>query len=82
MRRSAHRSVTALEAGVRRWINEWTSSGASPDSPPGTPPKSVEQITAGFGGDRWITASEAVAYDMAGEVIGGPAGAPESGTPA
>jgi hypothetical protein len=27
-------------------------------------------------------ASEAVAYDMAGEVIGGPAGAPESGTPA
>jgi hypothetical protein len=22
LRRSAHRSVTALEAGVRRWINE------------------------------------------------------------
>jgi hypothetical protein len=44
--------------------------------------KSVEQVTTGFGGDRWFTASEAVAYDMAGEVIGGPAGAPESGTPA
>jgi hypothetical protein len=34
------------------------------------------------GGDRWSAAAEAVAYDMAGEVIGGPAGAPESGTPA
>jgi hypothetical protein len=33
-------------------------------------------------GDRWFTAPEAVAYDMAGEVIDGPAGAPESGTPA
>lgn len=32
--------------------------------------------TAGF------TASEAVAYDMADEVIGGPSGAPESGTSA
>ena len=42
----------------------------------------MEQITTGFGGDRWITAPEAVAYDMADEVIGGPAGAPESGTPA
>ena len=46
------------------------------------PPKSVEQITTGFGRDRWITAPEAVAYDMADEVIDGPAGAPESGTPA
>ena len=55
--------------------------GASPDSPPGTPPKPVEQVTTGFGGDRWFTAPEAVAYDMAGEVIDGPAGAPESGTP-
>jgi hypothetical protein len=42
----------------------------------------VEQITTGSGGDRWFTAPEAVAYDMAGEVAGGPAGAPESGTPA
>jgi hypothetical protein len=32
--------------------------------------------------DRWFTVPEAVAYDMAGEVIDGPAGAPESGTPA
>jgi hypothetical protein len=31
---------------------------------------------------RWFTAPEAVAYDMAGEVIRGPAGVPESGTPA
>ena len=30
----------------------------------------------------WFTAPEAVAYDMADEVIDGPAGAPESGTPA
>jgi hypothetical protein len=44
--------------------------------------KPAEQITDGFGGDRWSAASEAVAYDMAGEVTGGPAGAPESGTPA
>jgi hypothetical protein len=44
--------------------------------------KSVEQITTGFDGDCWFTAPEAVAYDMAGEVTGGPAGAPESGTPA
>ena len=43
----------------------------------------MEQITTGFDGDHWSAASEAaVAYDMAGEVIGGPAGAPESGTPA
>ena len=59
-----------------------TPGGASPDSPPGTPSKPVEQITAGFDGDHWSAASEAVAYDMAGEMIGGPAGAPESGTPA
>ena len=32
--------------------------------------------------DRWITTPEAVDYDQADEVIGGPAGAPESGTPA
>jgi len=29
-----------------------------------------------------VLAAEAVAYDMDGEVTGGPAGAPESGTPA
>jgi hypothetical protein len=31
---------------------------------------------------KCFTAPEAVAYDMADEVIGGPAGVPESGTPA
>ena len=53
-----------------------------PDSPPRTPSKPAGQITAGFGGDHWSAASEAVAYDMPGEVTGGPAGAPESSTPA
>lgn len=43
--------------------------------------QSVEQITD-FGRDRWFTAPEAVAYGLADEVIGDPAGAPESGTPA
>jgi hypothetical protein len=33
-------------------------------------------------GQLRFTMPEAVAYDMAAEVIGGPAGAPESGTPA
>ena len=33
-------------------------------------------------GTRWFTVPEAVAYGLADEVIGGPAGAPESGTPA
>ena len=42
----------------------------------------MEQITTGFDGDHWSAASEAVAYGMAGEVTGGPAGALESGTPA
>jgi hypothetical protein len=32
------------------------------------------QATTGFDGGRWSTAPEAVAYDMAGELIGGPAG--------
>jgi hypothetical protein len=82
LRRSAHRRVTALEATSAAASTSGTSSGASPNSPPGTPLKSVEQITPGFDGDRWFTAPEAVAYDMADEVIGGPAGAPESGTPA
>jgi hypothetical protein len=40
------------------------------------------QATADFDGDRWSAAPEAVAYDMADELIGGPAGAPESGTSA
>jgi ATP-dependent protease ClpP protease subunit len=31
--------------------------------------------------DRWFTAPEAVAYGLADEVIGDPAGAPESGAP-
>lgn len=31
---------------------------------------------------RWFTAPAAVAYGLADEVIGGPAEAPESGTPA
>jgi transposase len=26
LRRSAHRSVTELEAGIRKWINEWTKT--------------------------------------------------------
>lgn len=69
MRRSAHRSVTALEADVRRWINERNAG------------RCIAELTAKHG-ERWSAASEAVAYDMAGEVIGGPAGAPESGTPA
>ena len=41
----------------------------------------IAELTAKHG-ERWFTVSEAVAYDMTGEVIGGPAGAPESGTPA
>jgi hypothetical protein len=82
LRRFAHRSVTALEAGVRRWINERNAGRRIAGLPPGTPPKPVEQVTTGFGGDRWSAAPEAVAYDMAGEVTGGPDGAPESGTPA
>ena len=59
-----------------------TTGGASTDSAPSTPSKTVEQVTADFDGDRWFTAPEAVAYGLADEVIGGPAGAPESGTPA
>ena len=69
MRRSAHRSVTALEADVRRWINEWSVE------------RCIAELTAKHG-ERWFTVPEAVAYDMADEVTGGPAGAPESGTPA
>ena len=42
----------------------------------------IHVLRSDFDGDRWSAASEALAYGMAGEVIGGPAGAPESGTPA
>ena len=35
------------------------------------PSKSVEQITTDVDGDRWCTAPEGVAYDVATEVIGG-----------
>jgi hypothetical protein len=42
--------------------------------------QSVDQITD-FGRNRWFTAPEAVAYGLADEVIGDPAGPPESGTP-
>ena len=35
-----------------------------------------------FDEDLWFTAPEAVAYGLADVVIGGPAGALESGTPA
>lgn len=45
-------------------------------------PQSVEQITIDFDGDRRFAGPEAVAYGLAEEVIGGPAGTPESGTPA
>ena len=69
MRRSTHRRVTALEADVRRWINERNVR------------RRIAELTAEHG-ERWFTVPGAVAYDMADEVIGGPAGAPESGTPA
>ncbi len=82
MRRSAHRSVTALEAGVSRWINERDVERRIAGLTAGHPSKSVEQITTDVDGDRWFAAPEAVAYGLADEVIGDPAGAPESGTPA
>ncbi len=44
--------------------------------------QSVEHVSTDFGRDRWLTTPEAVAYGLADEVIGGSAGAPESGTPA
>ena len=44
--------------------------------------QSVEQITIDFDGDRWFAGPEAVGCGLAEEVIGSPAGAPESGTPA
>jgi len=69
LRRFAHRSVTALDADVRRWINERNAG------------RRIAELTAEHG-ERWCTVPVAVAYGMAGEVVGGPAGAPESGTPA
>jgi hypothetical protein len=60
-------SAFTVRGDVRRWISEWNAG------------RRIAELTAEH---RWISASEAVAYDMAGEVIGGPAGAPESGTPA
>ena len=44
--------------------------------------QAVEQTATDFDEDCCLTASEAVAYGLAGEVVGGPVGAPESGTPA
>ena len=44
--------------------------------------QAVEQTATDVDEDCCLTASEAVAYGLAGEVVGGPAGAPESGTPA
>jgi hypothetical protein len=69
LRRFAHRSVTAPEADVRRWINERNAG------------RRIAELTTEHG-ERWFTVPVAVAYGMAGEVVGGPAGAPESGTPA
>ena len=48
----------------------WSGCSCSPWSASGPP------------AERWFTGPEAVAYGLADEVIGGPAGAPESGTPA
>ena len=69
MRRSAHRSVTALETDVRRWINERNAG------------RCIAELTSEHG-ERWSAVPEAVAYGMADGVIGGPAGGPESGSPA
>jgi hypothetical protein len=83
LRRFAHRSVTALEADVRRWISERNAGRRIAELTAGHP---VEAGGADHRrlrrGTRWSAASEAVAYDVAGEVIGPPAGTPESGTPA
>jgi hypothetical protein len=47
LRRSAHRSVTALEADVRRWINERSVE------------RCIAELTAKHG-ERWFTVPEAV----------------------
>jgi ATP-dependent protease ClpP protease subunit len=49
---------------VKQWMVAWVK---------GTPPELLEIITA-VDGDRWFSAAEAVAYGLADEVIGGPAG--------
>jgi ATP-dependent Clp protease protease subunit len=67
------RSAVAVVGRLKRRIAELTAGHTG---------QSVEQITTDFDGDRWFTASEAVAYGLADEVIGCPAEAPESGTPA
>ena len=78
-------SIPASPVGLGRRGNPaaaGSTSGTPGGASPGIPSKPAEQITAGFDGDRWSAVSEVVAYGMAGEVTGGPAGAPESGTPA
>ena len=82
LRRFARRSVTALEADVRRRINERNAGRRIAELTAGHPVEAGGADHHRLRRDRWSAASEAVAYDMAGEVIGGPAGAPESGTPA
>ena len=66
-----------MEADVRRWINERNAGRRIAGLTAGH-----HGVTTGFDGDHWSAASEAVGYGVAGEVTGGPAGAPESGTPA
>ncbi|WP_203886285.1 ATP-dependent Clp protease proteolytic subunit [Planotetraspora kaengkrachanensis] len=55
--------------------------GALPNSPPSTG-RAGGADRHRLGRDRWFTAAEAVAYGLADEIIGSPADAPESGTPA
>jgi hypothetical protein len=49
---------------------------------PAHEPGRAGAVTTYFGRDRGFTALEVAAYGSADEVIGGPAGAAESGTPA
>jgi hypothetical protein len=51
-------------------------------SPPSTPAEPVEQIVTDSAGTAGSPHPEAMVYGLADEVIGGPAGAPESGSPA
>ena len=73
---------TALEVDVRRWIDEQHVERRIAELTAGHPVEAGAADRHRLGRDRWFLAPGAVAYDMAGEVIGGPAGAPESGTPA
>jgi ATP-dependent Clp protease protease subunit len=71
---TTRRSAAASLGRLKRRIAELTAEHTG---------QSVEQISTDFAPrDRWFTAPEAVAYGLADEVIGGPAGAPESGTSA